>query len=44
MFHAIKHGHYTSLWVSTRMIPPFLPFDEPNLCNDYIFIDPGYND
>ena len=26
------------------MIPPFLPFDKPNLCYDYIFIDPEYND
>ena len=25
------------------MITSFLPFDEPYLCNDYIFIDPEYN-
>ena len=25
------------------MIPPFLPFNEPNLCNDYIFTDQEYN-
>ena len=43
MLHAIKHRHNTSLRNYTRIIPPFLPFDEPNLCNDYIFIDPEYN-
>ena len=26
------------------MIPPFLPFYKLNLCNDYIFMDPEYND
>ena len=26
------------------MIPTFLPFDEPNLFNDYIFMNPEYND
>jgi len=25
------------------MKPPFLPFDEPNLCNDYISMDPEYS-
>ena len=44
MLHAIKHRHNTSLWISTRMLPPFLPFDAPNLCNDYIFMDSQYND
>ena len=44
MLHAIKHCRNTSLWNSTRMIPPFLPFDELNLWNDYIFMDQEYND
>ena len=44
MLHAIKHCQNTSLRNSTRMIPPFLPSDEPNFCNDYIFMDPEYND
>ena len=43
MLHAIKHCHYTSLSNSTKMLPPFLPFDEPNLCNDYIFMNSEYN-
>ena len=33
-----------SLFGSTIMKPPFLPFDEPNLCNDYIFMDPEFSD
>ena len=28
----------------TKMKPPFLPFDEPNLCNDYILRDSEYID
>ena len=44
MLHVIKHRHNTSLWNSTRILPPFLLFDEPNLCNDYIFMNPEYND
>mmetsp|Transcript_24375 Transcript_24375/g.27269 ORF Transcript_24375/g.27269 Transcript_24375/m.27269 type:complete len:85 (-) Transcript_24375:324-578(-) len=44
MLHAIKHRHNTSLRNSTRMVPPFLPFYELNLCNDYIFFDPEYVD
>ena len=43
MLHAIKHRHNTSPWNSTRMLPPFLCFDEPNLCNDYIFMNSKYN-
>ena len=27
-----------------KMNPPFLSFDEPNLCNHYIFMDPEYSD
>ena len=26
------------------MMPPFLPLDDQNLCNDYIFMNPEYND
>ena len=44
MLHVINHRRNTFLQVSTRMKPPFLPFDEPNLCNDYISMDPEYND
>ena len=43
MLHAIKHCQNTFLWNSTRMLPSFLPFDEPNLCNDYIFMNSEYN-
>ena len=41
--YAIKHCHNTSLLNSTKMSPAFLPFDEPNLCNDYIFMDSESN-
>ena len=44
MLRAIKFCQDTSLRGSTRMKPPFLPFDEPNLCNAYIFMDPKYSD
>ena len=44
MLHTIKHYHNNSLWNCTRMIPPFLHFDKPNLYNGYIFMDPEYND
>ena len=44
MLHAIKNCHNTSIRNSTRMIPSFPPFDEPNLCNGYIFMDPEHND
>ena len=27
---------------STKMKPPFLPYDEPDLCNNYILKDPEY--
>ena len=43
MLHVIKHRLNTSLWNSIIMIPPFLPFNEPNLCTDYIFMDWEYN-
>ena len=29
---------------SKKMKPPLLPFDEPDLCNDYILKDPEYID
>ena len=35
----MNHRQNTSVWESPRIEPPFLPFDEPNLCNDCIFID-----
>ena len=44
MLYVINHRRNTFLQVSTRMKPPFLPFDEPNLSNDYIFMDSEYND
>ena len=44
MLCAINLCYDTSLHESTRMKPPFLPFDEPNLYNDYIFMDPEYSD
>ena len=44
MLNAIKHCQDISLWKSTRIEPPFLPFDEPNSCNDCVFIDQKYND
>ena len=43
MLHATKHCHNTSLQNSTRMLPSFLPLDEQNLCNDYIFMNLEYN-
>ena len=42
MIHAINHCQNTSFWESTKMEPPFLPFDAPNLCNDYIFMNLEY--
>ena len=44
MLHAIKHRQNTSVWNSIRIVPPFLPFDGLNLCNDYMFMDSEYND
>ena len=40
--HAIKHCQNIYLWKSTRIEPSFLPFDEPNSCNDCIFMDQKY--
>ena len=44
MLHSINQCQNTSLKEFTRMEPPFLPFDEPNLCNNCIFIDQNYDD
>ena len=44
MLHTINIHQNTSLWNFTRTIPPFLPFDKSYLRNDYILIDPEYND
>ena len=43
MLNAIKHCQNISLWKSTRIEPPFLPFDKPNSYNDCVFIDQKYN-
>ena len=40
MLHAITHFQDISLQKFTRMEPPFLPFDKPNLYNDCIFMNP----
>ena len=44
MLRAINLRQDGSLYGSTRMKPPFLSFNEPNLCNDYIFMDLEYSD
>ena len=44
MLCAINFCQDNALCGSTKMKPPFLPFDEPNLCNSYIFMDPEYSD
>ena len=44
ILNAIKHRPDISLWKSTKIEPPFLPFNEPNSCNDCIFMDQQYND
>ena len=44
MLCAFKLRQDTSCCGSTRIKPSFLPFDEPNLCNDCIFMDPEHND
>ena len=40
MIRAINLCQDATLCGSTKMKPPFLHFDEPNLCNDYILRDP----
>ena len=44
MLCAINLVQDISLCEFTRMKPPFLPFHEPNLCNDYITMNPEYSD
>ena len=44
MFCAINACQDGTLCESTKMNPPFLPFDEPNLCNDYLMRDSEYID
>ena len=44
MLHAINLYQNTTLRGSTKMKPPLLLFDEPNLCNDYILRDSEYID
>ena len=44
MLCVINLRQHTSLCGSTKMKPPFLPFNEPMLCNDYIFMDSDYSD
>ena len=39
MICAINRRQDASLYESTNMKPPFLPFDEPNLCNNFILMD-----
>ena len=44
MLCAINFRQDNTLRGSTKMKPPFLPFDKPNLCNDYILRDSEYID
>ena len=44
MIWAINFCQDTTLRGSTKNKPPFLPFDEPNLCNDYILRDSEHID
>ena len=44
MLHAINLCQDTTLCGSTKMKQPFLPFNKPNLCNDYILRDSEYID
>ena len=44
MLNDIKHRQDSSFWESPRIESPFLPFDEPNSCNDCIFMNQKYND
>ena len=44
MLCAINLCQNTTIRESTKMKLPFLPFDEPNLCNDYILRDSEYID
>ena len=44
MIRTINLHQDATLRGSTKMKPLFLPFDEPNLCNDYILRDSEYID
>ena len=44
MLCAINVCQDTTLRGYTKMKPPFLPFNEPNLCNDYLLRDSEYID
>ena len=44
MIRAINLCQDATLRGSTKSKPPFLPFDEQNLCNDYILKDTEYID
>ena len=44
MLRAINLCQDATLCDSTKMKPPFLFFDEPSLCNDYILRDSEYID
>ena len=44
MIRAINLRQDATLHRSTKIKPPFLTFNEPNLCNDYILKDPEYID
>ena len=44
MLHAIIYCQNTSLRGPTKMKLSFLSFNEQNLCNNYIFMDPEDND
>ena len=44
MICAINLCQDTTLCECIKIKPSFLPFDETNLCNDYIFMDPKYID
>ena len=44
MLHGFNLCQDNALCGYTEMKPPFLPFDEPNLCNDYLLMDTEYID
>ena len=44
MLHTIHCRQNTNCQEATNISQPSLPYNEPNLCNDYIFKALGYND
>ena len=44
MIRAINLCQDATCHESTKMKPPFLPYNEPDLCNNYILKDPEYID